>query len=349
MSAAGEAMRSRRAGSAGSSGPSGSSGSAGHLPVMAEELVSALRVRPGGVYIDGTFGGGGHSRAILQAAEGCFVIALDRDPAARPRAERLAADFAGRFRFVPARFSQLGQASEGKVDGVALDLGLSSFQLDDPERGFSHTLEGPLSMRMDAEGAEGAEDPSAPVSAAGLLAALDSEALAEILRVEGEEPRAAAIARAIVRAREEAPLHTTGDLRRAVCAAGGAQGPLLHKRLARVFQALRRHINDEAAELERALLAAAEALAEGGRCVVISFHSLEDRVVKRAFAAPDAPDAHAATTGHRVGTPFLPAGGLQRPSEGELARNSRARSARLRAGERTAAPAPAAPWWREAA
>ena len=334
------------------SGGAGPSGSAGHLPVMAEELVSALRVRPGGVYIDGTFGGGGHSRAILQAAEGCFVIALDRDPAARPRAERLAADFAGRFRFVPARFSQLGQASEGKVDGVALDLGLSSFQLDDPERGFSHTLEGPLSMRMDA--APGAEDPSAPVSAAGLLAALDSEALAEILRVEGEEPRAAAVARAIVRAREEAPLHTTGDLRRAVCAAGGAQGPLLHKRLARVFQALRRHINDEAAELERALLAAAEALAEGGRCVVISFHSLEDRVVKRAFAAPAAPAAPAAAAGQRgaergVSAPFLPLGGLQRPSAGEVARNPRARSARLRAGERTAAPAPAAPWWREAA
>lgn len=302
-----------------------------HESVMAERLTAALSPRAGGLYLDGTFGGGGHSRAILQAAEGCRVLALDRDASAAPRAHLLAAAYPGRFHFVCARFSRLdavaAEAGFTPLDGVALDLGLSSIQLDDPARGFSHDREGPLDMTMEREGEHGAG------RVAEMLAEIAPEALEEIIRIEGEEPQARRVARAIVRARDTKGICTTLELAHAIAP---TRTPLARKRLARVFQALRRHINQEAEELERGLLAAARALGEGGRCVVISFHSLEDRVVKQAFAVGE-------------GRPFRaiePA--LARPSAQEVEHNPRARSARMRAAQRTAAPAPEAPYWRAA-
>ena len=319
---------------------------AGHESVLLEALVRGLAPRAGGVYLDGTFGGGGHSRAILEAADETRVVALDRDPAVRPYAERLAAEYPRRFCFVQARFGGLDEVAAtqvgGLVDGVALDLGVSSMQLDDPARGFSFRHDVPLvEATMLMEGAPTADLGSKNL--AGLLATIDATSLEEILRYEGDEPQARALARAITGLRDDAGVRSTGDLLRATDKVPGAQGPARTKRLARLFQALRRHLNDEAAELECALVAAARALAVGGRCVIISFHSLEDRVVKRAFSG------EGASEGANQDKPFSVQAKSIQPSEEECARNPRARSARLRIAERTATPAPTAPWWREAA
>ena len=247
-----------------------------HIPVMTREIVSALSPRDGGFYVDGTFGGGGHARAILDAAD-CALLAIDRDPAALARAEKLAALFPGRLTPVQGRFSDLKALLKrlnlpSRADGVALDLGLSSFQIADRTRGFSFQRDDPLDMRMSGEGK----------TAADYINAMSEDELSRVIAVYGEEKRARAIARTIRAAKK--PLRTTGDLARAVLAVRKKRP---HERLhpaTQTFQALRILVNDELNELEKGLLAAEQVLAAGGRLAVISFHSLEDRIVKTFLA-----------------------------------------------------------------
>ncbi len=302
----------------------------GHVPVMAREVVEALAVRDGAVYLDATFGGGGHSRAILAAAR-CRVIGLDRDPEAVARGRALAAAEA-RFTMLEGRFGELdrrlAEAGVAGVDGVLFDLGVSSFQLDSPERGFSFAADGPLDMRMEARGP----------SAADLVNRLSREELVRLLRDYGEEPAAGRIARAIVEARERRPLTRTGELAELVARAVGGR-PRHHHPATRTFQALRIAVNDELGELERGLAAALAVLRPGGRLVTLAFHSLEDRLIKRFIQLhsdrPGGGSRHRPLP-ERSGPPRLrwvirrPL----RPGAGEVARNPRARSARLRAAER---------------
>ncbi|WP_026379710.1 16S rRNA (cytosine(1402)-N(4))-methyltransferase RsmH [Afifella pfennigii] len=312
----------------------GADGSARHRPVMLAEVMRQLSVRPGGRYIDGTFGAGGYSRAILQA--GGTVLAIDRDPTAIAGGEALKAEFGERLILVEGRFSELDEiaktAGMAPADGVVLDIGVSSMQLDEAGRGFSFRLEGPLDMRMAGEG----------VTAADVVNRAPAKELARIIGGLGEERKAGRIAQAIAQARQEAPISTTVQLARIVEAASGgrAQGAPIHP-ATRTFQALRIFINRELEELAGALVAAERVLKEGGRLVVVAFHSLEDRIVKRflrnrgeeqrgsrhqPFLAGPAPTFHILSRGAA-------------PGEAEIAANPRARSARLRAGARTAAPA----------
>ena len=301
----------------------------GHIPVMAAEMLAALAPRDGGRYLDATFGGGGYSRAILTAAR-CSVVALDRDPDAIARGEALLAAFAPRLSLHAGRFGALAEllAAEGiaELDGAVFDLGVSSFQLNDPARGFSFRADGPLDMRMDRAGRTAAE----------LLARLDARALAELLSAFGEERAARRVARAIVAARTEAPILTTGRLA-AVIRAALPPDPGGIDPATRSFQALRIAVNDELGELDRGLDQAARLLAPGGRLVVVSFHSLEDRPVKRfmldASGRAPAPSRH---DPRGLGTRPAPRFRLLtpralRPGAAETASNPRARSARLRA------------------
>ncbi len=310
-----------------------------HVPVMLQAVVSLLQVRPGGVYVDGTFGAGGHARAILDTPD-VRLVGIDRDPEAIARGRELAAALSPRLFLWQGRFSQMEEAlseagvAPGSVDGVVLDLGVSSMQLDQGGRGFSFLHDGPLDMRMDGEGP----------SAADVVNTADEETLAAILRIYGEERRARAIARAIVRRREKAPITTTGELAAIVTGVLGPKRPGQAHPATRTFQALRIHVNRELEELAEGLAAAERVLKPGGRLVVVSFHSLEDRIVKRFFAqrsgrlvdpAPrHLPVVPAVTPTFRD----IARGGLV-PEAAEVAANPRARSARLRAGERTAAPA----------
>ncbi len=304
----------------------------GHAPVMQAEVVAAIAPRAGGRYVDATFGRGGYSRALLAAAP-CRVLALDRDPEAEAAAAAFGRDCGGRFRFRRARFSELAQVAADEAfapaDGVAFDLGLSSPQLDDPARGFSFAP-GPLDMRMSGEGP----------SAADLVADLDEDRLAGLLRRFGEEPRARRIARAIVAERAAEPIRTTDRLAGIVARAAPSAGRI-HP-ATRSFQALRIAVNDELDELELGLSAAERLLAPGGRLAVVSFHSLEDRAVKRFLrersAAPSAGSRHR-PPGREGRTPSFRLLGrrAQRPGAAETEANPRARSARLRAAERLAA------------
>ncbi len=277
-----------------------------HRPVLLKEALELLAVRPGAVYVDATFGGGGHTRALLAA--GARVVALDQDPEAIARGR---AAFAGepRLTLVEANFRDLKAVLDRlgieRVAGVLADLGVSSFHLEDPERGFSYRREGPLDMRMGAVG----------MTAAEAVNTLDEAALAEILRRYGEEPMARRIARAIV---EHRPIATTTELARVVRAAVGFRRAGHPAR--KTFQALRIYINDELGALDALLEAAAQRLAPGGRLAVISFHSLEDRRVKRFLK--EHPDLVPLTK-----KPI-------RPGEAELRTNPRARSAKLRGAER---------------
>jgi 16S rRNA (cytosine1402-N4)-methyltransferase len=304
-----------------------------HIPVLLAEALAALQPRDAGLYVDGTFGAGGYSRALLAAAR-CRVIAIDRDPAAMAEGGALMRGHPGRFTVIEGRFGDmealLAPLGISAVDGIALDLGVSSPQLDQPERGFSFRADGPLDMRMGREGA----------TAADLVNTLSESALANLIYIYGEERFARRVARAIVAARREAPLTRTAELARIVRAAVPASGGI--DPATRTFQALRMEVNDELGELERALLAAERLLAPGGRLAIVSFHSLEDRKVKdflreRSEAAPKAsrhrPALPAAAPSFKLLTrkPVTPGGA-------ELERNPRARSARLRAAERTAAP-----------
>jgi 16S rRNA (cytosine1402-N4)-methyltransferase len=297
----------------------------GHIPVMLNEVLEMLAPRDGARYVDGTFGGGGYASAILEAAD-CQVLGIDRDPEAIARGQALVERFGGRLTLVQGEFSRMDEfASE--TDGVVLDLGVSSFQFDQPARGFSFREDGPLDMRMSLSGE----------SAADVVNSADERTLTQIIGRYGEEKNARRIARAIIAAR---PVNGTAQLAEIV---SQAQGPAA-LRLAihpatRTFQALRIHVNDELGELERGLDAALNILKAHGRLVVVSFHSLEDRIVKRFLAqrsttaprtsrhAPDAPAAR----------PLFELMTSSTPSEAEIAANPRARSARLRAGVKLAA------------
>ncbi len=310
----------------------------GHVPVMLEEVLARLQPRAGATYLDATFGGGGYAAAILGAAE-CSLWAIDRDPDAIARGAALAAKHPGRLHLVHARFGDMLEALAARgvvaLDGVVMDLGVSSFQLDEAERGFSFRADGPLDMRMGRHGP----------TAADLVNTLPEDELARIIAEFGEERHARRVARAILRARAEAPITTTARLaeivRRAV-----PRDPSGIDGATRSFQALRIAVNDELGEVERGLAAAMALLAPGGRLVVVAFHSLEDRIVKRAMAeaAGRAGGASrhdpAALRGRTAPDFILLTPRALRPGEAEIAGNPRARSARLRAIERLAAPAP---------
>jgi 16S rRNA (cytosine1402-N4)-methyltransferase len=305
----------------------------GHVPVMLAEVIAALRPRDGGHYVDGTFGGGGYARAILEAAN-CRVLGIDRDPDAIARGQKLAAKYEGRLALASGRFSELdallAQAGETCSDGVVLDLGVSSFQIDEAERGFSFREDGPLDMRMSKEGP----------CAADVVNTTDEATLTDIIARLGEERHARRIARAIIAAR---PITRTGELAEIVSRAIGptAKRFAMHP-ATRTFQALRIHVNDELGELERGLEAAERVLRPLGRLAVVSFHSLEDRIVKRFLAAraeaSDRGSRHAPETQRKHAATFrIVETGAQKPTESEIQSNPRARSARLRVGERLAA------------
>lgn len=313
------------------------SAAAPHLPVLLAEVIAAIDPRDGGRYLDGTFGAGGYCRAILAAAPNCHLRGIDRDPTAAARGQALEAETSGRFTFVPGRFGEmaslLGEDAIGTLDGIVLDIGVSSMQIDEAERGFSFSKDGPLDMRMERSGPD----------AADIVNTTPEADLANILYRYGEERLSRRIARAIVEARKEQPFRRTGELatlvRKVVPRHPDGIDPAT-----RTFQALRIAVNDELGELERGLAAAESLLAPGGRLVVVTFHSLEDRIVKDFLR--DRSGAAALPSRH------LPHGGAGprpsftliqrravRPGEDELARNPRARSARLRAAARTEAPA----------
>ncbi|HWL79934.1 MAG TPA: 16S rRNA (cytosine(1402)-N(4))-methyltransferase RsmH [Roseomonas sp.] len=304
-----------------------------HIPVMLKEVLSTLAPREGGRYLDGTFGGGGYARAILSAAR-CTLYAIDRDPDAIARGAALAADFPGQLVLVEGRFGEmlelLASHDVARLDGVVLDLGVSSFQIDQAERGFSFRADGPLDMRMEKQGR----------SAAELVNRLPEAELATILWELGEERHSRRIARAIVAARQEAPIETTGRLVQIIHSVM-PRDPSGIDSATRSFQALRLAVNDELGEVERGLAAATKLLAPGGRLVVVAFHSLEDRIVKRFMqqAAGRAPGASrhapAAILAPRAAPEFrLLTTNALRPGEAETAANPRARSARLRALEK---------------
>lgn len=306
-----------------------------HVPVMVHEVVEALQPRDGGRYLDGTFGAGGYTTAMLDRAD-CQVIAIDRDPDAIAAGQVLAERYAPRLRLIEGRFGDMADllSAEGveDVDGVALDLGVSSMQFDQADRGFSFRASGPLDMRMEKNGA----------SAADLVNEGDETELADIIWRYGEERRSRRVARAIVEARRTKRIDTTGELAEIVRRAVGPQGRDESDPATRTFQALRIAVNDELGELERGLAAAEQVLASGGRLAVVSFHSLEDRAVKefvraRAGRTPS-PSRHAPP---RAGEQDATLRDLTRkpmvPSEAEVAANPRARSARLRVAEKLAA------------
>jgi 16S rRNA (cytosine1402-N4)-methyltransferase len=290
-----------------------------HHPVMLDEALTGLSPRAGGAYVDGTFGRGGHSRAILERIGATGVLhAFDRDPAAAVAAAQLASAHAN-FHFHPQAFTALADTVHaaglrGAVDGVLLDLGVSSPQLDEAARGFSFQHEGPLDMRM---------DPRAGEPASAWLARASEEEIAEVLWKLGEERNSRRIARAIVGRRAQAPLATTTQLAELILAVHRGPRQRIHP-ATRSFQALRLHVNRELEQLAEVLDQAVAALAPGGRLVVISFHSLEDRIVKRFMRDRSRGDA-----------PVLERlGRAQLPTEAELARNPRARSAVLRVAAR---------------
>lgn len=313
-----------------------------HVPVLLEEAVAALAVKPQGVYVDATYGRGGHARAILGGlGTSGRLVALDRDPEAEADARRIDDP---RFTFHRLRFSEIPDvlAALGieRVDGVLFDLGISSPQIDDPARGFSFRADGPLDMRM---------DPTRGESAAAFLARAPVRELTEVIRDYGEERFAQSIARAIVAARALAPVDRTRRLAAVVAQAVGARprGDRGQDPATRTFQALRIFVNGELAELAVTLPRVVPLLATDGRLAVISFHSLEDRIVKRFFASASQPfggDVRLARLPIRTaalpGVPLAPVGRAIRATASEIAANPRARSAMLRVAARTAHPLP---------
>ncbi len=288
-----------------------------HTTVMRDEIVQAIAPRPGGVYLDATLGGGGHTVALLEAEPKARIVAFDRDPTAIAAARERLAPVADRVTLVHAAFSSVREQLEAvglaRVDGVVADLGVSSPQLDDPERGMSFRREGPLDMRMDPESGE---------TALELLERLSDDELANVIYQYGDERRSRRIARSIKKALAVGELRTTLDLRRAIVRAVGPARVGGIDPATRAFQAIRIAVNGELEELERLLASLPEFVAEGGIVAILSFHSLEDRLVKRAFAGP--------------GWDRLTKKPMS-PSDEERAQNARARSAKLRAAQRVPA------------
>lgn len=305
-------------------GPDANEMRAPHVPVLLAEVLEALAPLPGSTILDGTFGAGGYSRALLEA--GASVIALDRDPSVRPFAAALESQFASRFRFVAGEFARLDELAGAPVDGVVLDIGVSSMQLDEADRGFSFMRDGPLDMRMSREGE----------SAADLVNGLAAEDLANLLYAFGEERKSRRIAQFIVAARETAPITTTLELARIIEKAIGRKPGDAHP-ATRSFQALRIAVNGEFDQLVEGLFAAERLLPEGGTLAVVSFHSLEDRIVKRFFD----PDKGGPTASRHLpqveAEPrrWQPVAKAVKPGAAELARNPRSRSAVLRSGTRS--------------
>jgi len=304
-----------------------------HASVLLTEALAALKLADGETYVDATFGGGGYSRAMLERAK-CGVVAFDRDPDAVVRGAELEAKFKNRFKIIAARFGELDAHLGEAVDGIVFDLGVSSFQFDEAARGFSFQADADLDMRMEQSGA----------SAADAVNQLSEEALADALRGLGEEHQARRIAHAIAAARAAAPVTRTAQLAELVeKAVGGRKGARIHP-ATRTFQALRMLVNDELGEVARGLSAAERALKPGGRLVVVSFHSLEDRLVKKFMV--ERGDAQGHGSRHMPDRPpeRAPSFVLETrrgvtPSEAECDTNPRARSATLRAAIRADAPA----------
>lgn len=316
--------------------PRAAGGPARHVPVLREEVLNVLGPREGGLYLDATFGAGGYSEALLEKRS-TRVLAIDRDPMAIEGGADLVRRAAGRLCLVEAHFAELEHVARrlgfGDFDGVVLDVGVSSMQIDDPERGFSFQKDGPLDMRMDRRGP----------SAADLVNTAEEKTLADILFWFGEERAARKIARAIVAARASAPFLSTASLAALIARVAPAKPGEIHP-ATRSFQALRIAVNDELGELVEALAGAESVLKEGGRLAVVTFHSLEDRLVKQFLAArsgrgqarsrllpgePSMPDPTFTLEGRQ------PIG----PTAAEIAANPRARSAKLRYARRTQAPA----------
>ncbi len=309
-----------------------------HVPVLLLETIDALSPRDDGIYIDGTFGAGGATQALLESAK-CIVLAIDKDPDAVTAGRKLEQSAEGRLTLAQGAFGNLGEiASENGIelaDGITFDLGVSSMQLDQAERGFSFQGEGPLDMRMSKSGP----------SAADVVNSLEERDLAQVISVLGEERRARAIARAIVAARADGAIERTSELSDIVAGVLGRRHDEKKHPATRTFQALRLFVNGEMDELVQGLFAAEKMLKEGGRLAVITFHSLEDRIVKRFLASRSGktgrPSRHAPVSAQDERLPSFRL--LYRravsPGDEEIRRNPRARSARLRAGERTDAPA----------
>ena len=306
-----------------------------HTPVLGREVVDALAVRSDGAYVDGTFGAGGYSRAMLEAGAGT-VFGIDRDPDAIAGGKALADAYPGRLLLVPGRFGDMQRLLEARgvtaIDGVALDLGVSSMQIDQAARGFSFQKDGPLDMRMAQDGP----------SAADLVNHVDESMLADWFWRYGEERHSRRIARAIVTARAEAPLVTTRQLAELVAKAIPRHDPKHHP-ATRVFQGLRIAVNDELGELERALAASERLVTPGGRCAVVSFHSLEDRIVKSFFRERSGNQPRGSRHLPDTVRAVAPAWRLVSrrpitPAAAEVSGNPRARSARLRVAERLATP-----------
>jgi 16S rRNA (cytosine1402-N4)-methyltransferase len=318
-------------------------GTTAHIPVLLEDVVAALAPKDGDRHVDGTFGAGGYTLALLGAAD-CMVIAIDRDPSAVQTGQALADTYKGRLTVIHGRFGEMDDLLRARgietVNGVALDLGVSSMQLDQADRGFSFRFDGPLDMRMETQGP----------SAADLVNGAPEAELADIIYRYGEERHSRRVAKAIVLRRADTPFTRTLDLAGTVRAAipGRPKKDGIDP-ATRTFQALRIAVNDELGEIGRGLEAAEAILAPGGRLAVVSFHSLEDRIVKsflrdRSGGAPRG-SRHAPETGAGRAPTFTvtqrrPVGpGVTGPGTAEAAANPRARSARLRAAQRTAAPA----------
>lgn len=318
-----------------------------HYPVMREDILDMASPGAGEIFIDGTFGAGGYSRALLEAAD-CTVYAIDRDPTVEDTAAALSAEFPGRFTLMPGCFSEMDclikQRGIDAVDGVLLDIGVSSMQFDDAERGFSFQNDGPLSMRMSDRG----------LSAEDVVNDYGEQELANIIYEFGEEKKSRRIAKAIVEARSNERLTRTAQLAHIIEKAIGYQRYIKGKRqihpATRTFQALRIYVNDELGELSRGLMAAERILAPDGRLCVVSFHSLEDRIIKKFLkersgetsrGSRHLPGAMTEDDDQQAVASFrMIMRGVKKPSKAEVAQNIRSRSAKLRGARRTSA----APW-----
>jgi len=312
-----------------------------HYPVMRDEVLAVLAPKTGEVFVDGTFGAGGYSRAMLEESD-CHVYAIDRDPSVQETADALADEFPGRFQLVPGCFSQMDGLLKARgierVDGITLDIGVSSMQFDDSERGFSFQNDGPLDMRMSSEG----------TSAADVVNQMEETEIADIIYRYGEEKKSRAIARAIVEARAIAPITRTVHLAKIIEGVIGYRRYIKGKKqihpATRTFQALRIFVNDELGELKKGLYAAERILNPGGRLAIVTFHSLEDRIVKKFLKTRSGGDARASrhmpqNNMQEIKPSFeMIVRGAKKPTKGELAVNVRSRSAKLRAARRTDAP-----------